>query len=293
MSFEPVSDTAPAGRPDSAARAAVLMRERDSKENNTMAKKPARKPRRKTAQKVAIVTGGGTGIGRECANALARDGFKVSVIGRRPDRLKPRRGEILYPYVCDVSDHAQVKTTVKAVLADHGRIDALVNVAGVLRYEPITKMTQDTIDYVVGVNLIGTMYFSVACIPALKKTKGTIINMSSALAHRPRPRVAVYVATKGGIECFTKALAVELAPMRIRCNVVSPGLVRSEIHYTTGMGREEHRKYLTDRGPGHPLGRTGEPDDISGLVCYLASNESRWMTGVVIPIDGGTCVAGG
>ena len=189
-----------------------------------------------SGSRVAVVTGGGTGLGRASANVLTRDGFAVAVIGRRADRLIPGDGENLFPYTCDVADHTQVRRTVSAVLSDHGRIDVLVNFAGVVgAQELIESITYDNVRQVINTNLIGTINFSVACARPLKETKGTVINMSSALARRPAPGTAVYAATKGGVEAFSLSLALELAEFGVRVNVVSPSLVRSEIFLAAGM----------------------------------------------------------
>jgi NAD(P)-dependent dehydrogenase (short-subunit alcohol dehydrogenase family) len=255
-----------------------------------MATKAKKRRASRPTRKVAVVTGGGTGIGRACANALTRDGYAVAVIGRRARRLEPRRGEKLHPYPCDVADHGQIKKTVAAIRSDFGRIDVLVNSAGVIKRQPLAKITQRDISTEVGINLIGTINFSLACVPALKRTKGTIINMSSGFAQRPLADTAIYAATKGGVESFSKALAVALAPSGIRVNVVSPGLVRSEI-YADSMDRRTFEQFLRVRRKAYPLGRTGEPDDISETVSYLASSKASWITGVVIAVDGGLGIA--
>ena len=257
-----------------------------------MAKKPAKKRKAKGARKVAVVTGGGTGLGRDAANRLARDGFAVAVIGRRANRLKPRRGEKLHPYPCDVADSAEVKKTVRAIVRDLGGIDVLVNAAGVVKREPLAKITQETMAYQIDINLLGTINVSLACVPALKKTKGAIINFSSTFSERAAPEFLIYCVTKGGIDSFTRALAVELAPYQINVNAVSPGLVRSEIYFNDGfMTKAEYNKYFKAYGKMYPLGRAGEPEDVSELVSYLASGRASWMTGDVIPIDGGGAVA--
>lgn len=257
-----------------------------------MARKPAKKRNAKGARKVAVVTGGGTGLGRDAANRLARDEFTVAVIGRRAHRLKPRRGEKLHPYPCDVADPAEVKKTVRAIVRDLGGIDVLVNAAGVVKSEPLAKITQETIAYQIDINLLGTIYMSLACVPALRKTKGSVINFSSTFSERATPGFLVYCVTKGGIDSFTRALAVELAPYRINVNAVSPGLVRSEIYFNDGaMTKKEYDKYFNAYGKTYPLGRAGEPAEVSELVSYLASERASWMTGDVIPIDGGGMVA--
>ena len=253
-----------------------------------MAKKPTT-GRTRARKKVALITGGGTGLGRATANALARDGFIVAICGRRAARLQPKRGEKLHPYVCDIADSESVKNTVKAVLADHGRLDVLVNNAGMMRSEKIGTIKQATIAELIQTNLVGTINMSLACIPALTKTQGQIIMLSSVLSQRPNASTAIYSATKGGVESFAKALAVELAPKKVRCNVVAPALVDTEI-YSHAMDSRTFGKFLKERGKAYPLGRAGVPGDISELIAYLASDHTTWMTGVWIPVDGGRMV---
>ena len=238
-----------------------------------------------------MVTGGGSGLGRDAANRLAKDGFTVAVLGRRAARLKPRRGEELHAYVCDVADFGQIRGTVKAILADLGRIDVLVNAAGIARPETAPEISQESIHATIDINLIGTINMSLVCLPSLKKTRGAIINLSSALALRPRVATSIYAASKGGVDSFTRALAVELGPAGVRVNAVSPSIVRSDIFIAAGMDKKAYDKLLRERGRSYPLGRAGEPEDISELIAYLASDGARWMTGTVIPIDGGYMVS--
>lgn len=253
-----------------------------------MARKPTAKHSRKNRRKVAVVTGGGTGIGRDAANRLARDGFTVAVLGRRTNRLKPRRGERLHPYTCDIADPGAIKKTVRAIVNDLGRIDVLLNAAGVVKRQPLAKITPETVAYQIDINLVGTINMSLACVPALKKTKGVIINFSSEFSRRGAPGFLVYCATKGGIDAVTRALAVELGPHQIKVNAISPGLVRSEIYFNDGaMSEREYEKYFKAFGKMYPLGRAGEPEEVSELVSFLASERAAWMTGDVISVDGG------
>jgi NAD(P)-dependent dehydrogenase (short-subunit alcohol dehydrogenase family) len=249
-------------------------------------------PRRKAAPPVAVVTGGGTGLGRASATRLSHDGFTVAVLGRRATRLKAKRGESLHAYPCDISDRDQVRMTVDAIRADLGGIDVLFNCAGVFREVPIIKTTPEQIDHLIGINLVGTINMTVACVPALKKSKGTIINMSSALTARPYEGISLYCASKGGVEAYTRALAVELARFGVRANVILPGLVRSEIFAAEGWSEKMLETELRRWGKTYPLGRAGEPEDIAGLVSYLASKDASWVTGVSIPVEGGKIVGG-
>ena len=253
--------------------------------------KGARK-RRTSARKVAIVTGGGTGLGRDMANRLARDGFAVAILGRRAHRLEPVKGERdLHPHVCDVADRAQIKATVKAIRDRFGRIDVLVNNAGVMHCQTWDELSDEMIRYHLDVNLIGTINMCLACAPALKRARGSIINVSSSLTERCAPSYLAYSASKGGVNAWSKTLAMELSRWGVRVNIINPSLVRSEIVITDGATPEEYEAHLEELGRSYfPMGRSGEPEDVSALVSYLASDESSWMTGATLTIDGGEAV---
>ena len=178
-----------------------------------------------------------------------------------------------------------------AILNDLGQLDVLVNSAGVPPTETIEEISDDSINYTIGINLIGTMNFSLTCVPALKQTHGVIINISSTLSDRPVPHHTVYSASKGGINAFSKALAYELASDGVRVNVVSPGLVRSEIYLPGGLEEGAYETMLEERGREYPLGRAGEADEVAAMVRYLVSEDATWITGVVFPIDGGHLIS--
>ena len=185
---------------------------------------------------------------------------------------------------CDVTDEAQIKRSVRAIVGDLGRIDVVVNCAGIMREERIGEIRRTTIEQVIGTNLVGTMNVCLAAIPALRRVKGAIVNISSAQAHRPSPGLAIYAATKGGVEAFTKALAVELAPAGVRVNAVSPGLVRTRIlHDHVGVTAATYGAYVKRRGRGYLLGRIGEASEVAEMVAFLGSPAAAWITGAVVP----------
>lgn len=237
--------------------------------------------------RVAVVTGAGSGIGRACAEALARDGFKVVGLGRR---VEPLRAAAVEPRVCDVADAGQTRAVLSALTDALGRIDVLVNAAGLVRSARFGEMAEDDIDALVSVNLKGTLNTVSAALPGLRRYGGAIVNISSTLAQRPTAGAAVYAATKGAIDALTRALAVELAPEGIRVNAVSPSLVRSDIWLSAGMDQPSYDALLAARGREYPLGRVGEPSDVAAMVAFLASPRADWMTGAVIPVDGGSSV---
>jgi len=162
---------------------------------------------------------------------------------------------------------------------------------GLRRRATHDKITPEHIEFTFAINLIGMMHMCLECIPALKRSKGAIINISSSLTDRCAPEYGVYAASKGAMNAWSKTLSMELARWGVRVNVVSPSLVRSEIYYPDGMSRKEYNDHLKEAGNSYfPLGRSGEPRDISGMVAFLASDEARWMTGQIVTIDGGEAV---
>ena len=198
--------------------------------------------------KVAIVTGAATRIGRAIARALHRDGYVFAAIGRRRESLEETRKDGLRPYACDIGDEQRVNDTAAQVLSDLGRIDVLINNAGIIRVGMLEDMAVGSIDEQLQINLAGTIYMTKACAPALRKTSGSIINISSGLAAMPVPAHAVYAATKGAVEAFSRVMALELHDSRVRVNVIAPSLVRSDIYVSDGMNQGEYDKLYDDLG---------------------------------------------
>jgi 3-oxoacyl-[acyl-carrier protein] reductase len=239
--------------------------------------------------KVALVTGGGTGIGRAIAQTLAADGFQVAVAGRR---LEPLRAVSASTggnaYRCDIASPQEIDRLVDEVLADFGRLDALINNAGIVKQAPIEAASLADIEVVLRTNLLGTILMTQRCAPALREAHGAIVNLSSTLSHLPQPNQSPYIATKGGIEAFTRAMAVELSADGVRVNAVCPAIVRSDI-LMTAMGIDQHTNdaMMDERSGDYLLGRVGEPEDVAGIVAFLASSRAVWITGQTILVDGG------
>ncbi|HVL34074.1 MAG TPA: SDR family oxidoreductase, partial [Burkholderiales bacterium] len=137
-------------------------------------------------------------------------------------------------------------------------------------------------------NLEGTLLATRAFVPLLKAARGAVVNLSSGLARRPIAGVAAYAAAKAGVEGFTRAAAFELGPHGVRVNCIAPSLVRSDIWTSAGMSAERYEAMLEKRAAEYPLGRVGEPEDIAELVAFLVSPQAQWITGAVIPADGGS-----
>jgi NAD(P)-dependent dehydrogenase (short-subunit alcohol dehydrogenase family) len=238
------------------------------------------------ANRIALVTGGTSGIGRCVARLLRDDSFEVIIIARRREPLERMSAEGFVVVQGDVSDQQFLNAAMSEIETGFGRLDALVHCAGVAESEPAEAITAESIRRQVEINLIGTILVNHAAIPLLKRSGGSIVNFSSAIVHAPIAGTSVYAASKAGVEGFSRALAFELGP-EVRVNVVAPSLVRSDIWLRSGMSSDTYERLLAERGSEYPLGRTGEPEDVAGMVRFLVSAAARWITGAVIPVDGG------
>ena len=241
-----------------------------------------------SAGRTAVVTGGSAGIGRAAVEILVRDGYRVAALARRAALLEPLAATGVLTIIADVADEASVNAAAGRVQEAFGRLDALVNCAGIAASFPIGEGSLDQIRRILDVNLLGTVLTTRAMLPMLKAAKGTVINVSSGIASRPLSGTSVYAAAKGGIESFTRALALELGPEGVRVCAVAPSLVRSDIWLAAGMDADAYERMLEVRGREYPLGRVGEPKDVAEFVAYLVSPRAAWVTGAVIPVDGGS-----
>ncbi|MBC7180624.1 MAG: SDR family oxidoreductase [Roseovarius sp.] len=238
------------------------------------------------APRLAVVTGGTAGIGLATVTALARDGWHVLACSRNPGAAAGMP-EGVQPVACDVADPDSVRALAEVVSRQEIPLGAVVNSAGMaLPRAPFLESSEEQMRQMFEINAFGTMRVLRALLPMMT-SGGTVVNLSSTLAARPRPGSALYAATKGAVERFSTALATEVAGKGIRVHVVAPALVRSEIWLRAGMSTEDYDDLLAARGREFPLGRAGEPEDVADLICYLVSDKAVWLTGNLIPVDGG------
>jgi NAD(P)-dependent dehydrogenase (short-subunit alcohol dehydrogenase family) len=242
--------------------------------------------------KVAIVTGAGGGVGKAISKRLSSEGCKVIMLGRDRTKLQKTASEIgnkknTMTVIADITKEAEVLSAIDQTINSFDKIDILVNNAGIINDPvPFHEMTEDQWDDLVKTNLFGMFKMTKAVIPVMMKNGGgNIVNISSVLGIRSIPRVplSVYAVTKAGVIMFTRSIAVEYGQYKIRCNCVAPSTIRSSI-IEPFLQDEEAKKVLEST---FPLRVIGEPEDISGAVAYLCSDDSKWVTGTIMMVDGG------
>ena len=242
--------------------------------------------------KVAIVTGAGGGVGKAISKRLSSEGCKVIMLGRDRTKLQKAASEIgnkknTMTVIADITKEAEVLSAIDQTINSFDKIDILVNNAGIINDPmPFHEMTEDQWDDLVKTNLFGTFRMTQAVIPVMMKNGGgNIVNISSVLGIRAIPRVplSVYAVTKAGVIMFTRSIAVEYGQYKIRCNCIAPSTIRSSI-IEPYLQDEEAKKVLEST---FPLRVIGEPDDIAGAVAYLCSDDSKWVTGTIMMVDGG------
>ncbi len=239
--------------------------------------------------RVALITGGGTGIGAATARALAGQGYKVAVAGRRAEKLSETVRSIAEPggtagaFEADVADLRAANQLVEAVAARFGRLDVLVNNAALYGPSSGLETTVEAFQAHLATNTLGPFFLAQAAFPHLKNSDGgVVVNVLSTLAHRPVPGVAAYSASKAALLSLTQTLALEWATHSIRVVAVSPGVVDTPVHA---------RESLDAMGPAHPLGRVGTADEVAAAVRFLVSPDSAWTTGSSLIVDGGISLA--
>lgn len=238
--------------------------------------------------KVALVTGASQGIGLACAARLLADGARVMLADVKPEgaQAAQKLGANAAFFQADVSVRAEVEALVEETLARFGRIDVLVNNAGVTHAADFLDLDEDDFDRVLRINLKSMFLCGQACARAMVANgwQGSIINMSSVNAELAIPNQVPYVVSKGGVNQLTRVMALNLAPHGIRVNGIGPGTILTELAKQAVLGSESARHTILSRTP---MGRCGEPEEIGAIASFLASEDSSYMTGQTLYADGG------
>jgi NAD(P)-dependent dehydrogenase (short-subunit alcohol dehydrogenase family) len=242
--------------------------------------------------RVIIVSGATSGIGRATVGQLLGLGARVVAIGRDRDRLSEIEASApdghLLAVDAELTATEAPATIVAATLERFGRIDGLVNAAGILVSGAAVDTSVEDFDAVMNINVRAPWLLTRACIPHLvAAAPSAVVNVSSVTGLRPYPNLAPYCISKAAVDHMTRCLAIELAPAGVRVNAVNPGVVVTELHRRAGMSDAAYAAFLERGAATHPIGRVGNPDEVARLIVWLLGSDSPWITGDTVPIDGG------
>jgi len=237
------------------------------------------------------VTGAGTGIGRACALALAREGASVGLVGRRQEHLDAVAANIGSPakvFPADVSRRADIERVLDDASRHFGSINVLLNNAGVLHIGTAEQISEAQWDETFNVNVRGVWLLSTAVLPYMRRAGGgSIINMASVLGINGARNRASYAPSKGAVVLLTKCMAIDHGHENIRVNAICPSFIETDLTAAVLSKAPDPVAVRKERVAVHPIGRLGVPEDVAGLAVYLASEESSWVTGAAFPVDGG------
>lgn len=250
------------------------------------------------SRKVAIVTGGGSGIGLAIAEKFTASGIDTVIVGRDQEKLrkaKEQLGDHCHPMTCDVSDLKSIPSLIENIIKQFGQIDILVNNAGINMKKEFVDVTDEDFQKVITTNLTSVFVMSREVVKAMLTKAplpdgqglGSIINISSMAALYGLPKVIAYSASKTALDGMTRAMAVELSPKGIRVNSIAPGFIETDMTAKALNTDPERKQKVFARTP---MGYMGKPNDIGEAALFLASDAAKYITGVVLPVDGGNSV---
>jgi len=241
--------------------------------------------------KTALITGAGTGIGRAIALAFAREGARIALAGRRKARLEAVSREIgdgSLVIEADVTKTSEINRALEHTARHFGGLNVLVNNAGVLHIGTAEQITEAQWDETFNVNVRGLWLFSRAALPYLRQAGGgSIINIASVLGINGARQRASYAPSKGAVVLLTKCMAIDHGHEDIRVNAICPSFVETALTAAVISRSPDPQAVRRERTAAHPVGRLGRPEDVAGLAVYLACDDSSWVTGAALPVDGG------
>lgn len=242
-------------------------------------------------KKVAIVTGGNSGLGFATAKKFCDNGIRTYIIGRTKDRTENACKEIgddAVPIIFDLANLEDIPAMIEAIFQKEGHIDILVNNAGINMKKDFTEVTDAEFEQVVHTNLFSVFAISREVVKKMKETGGgSIVNISSMAAQYGLPKVIAYSSSKTAIEGMTRAMAVELAQYGIRVNCIAPGFIKTKMTAKALDSDPERKKKVFSRTP---MGKMGLPEDIGDAAYFFALDEAKFVTGTVLPVDGGNSI---
>jgi NAD(P)-dependent dehydrogenase (short-subunit alcohol dehydrogenase family) len=242
-------------------------------------------------QKIAIITGGTSGLGLAMAKKFVEKGILTIVTGRDDLKLKETKeslGDFCVPINMDISKLDQIPIHISEIIAKYGRIDILVNNAGINLKKELVSVTDEEFQRILLTNLTGVFAISREVSKAMiSQKKGYIINISSMAAHYGLPKVIAYSASKAAIEGMTRSMAVELSSHGVLVNCIAPGFIKTNMSSKALDSDPERKRRVLERTP---MGTLGLPEDVANAAYFLVSDENKFITGAVIPVDGGNSI---
>ncbi|KAI6237162.1 hypothetical protein M3Y95_00236200 [Aphelenchoides besseyi] len=245
--------------------------------------------------KTALITGASSGIGWATSILFKKLGATLLITGRNQERLNALESELkkidtegkVHLVTADLGREEDINKIVDALKKTYGRLDVLVNNAGILESGTIENTNLESFDRVMNVNLRSVFYLTQLVVPLLEETKGAVVNVSSVNGIRSFPGVLAYNISKAGLDQLTRCSALELAPKGIRVNSVNPGVTVTNLHVRSGMDAERYEAFLQRSKETHPLGRAGTADECASAIAFLSSSSASFTTGCSFPVDGG------
>jgi len=243
-------------------------------------------------KKIAIVTGGGSGIGLAITEKMIQNNIYTIIVGRDEKKLssaQQKLGDLCEAMTCDLSDLSSIPQLINNIIAKHGRLDILVNNAGINMKKEFTEVTDEEFQKILLTNVTAVFSLSREVVKCMleKQIKGSIVNISSMASQYGIPKVIAYTASKSAIEGMTRAMAVDLSPKGIRVNCIAPGFIATDMSAKALNNDPERKNKVLSRTP---MGQLGEPADIGDAAVFLASDAAKYITGVILPVDGGNSI---
>lgn len=243
-------------------------------------------------KRTAIITGGGSGIGLAIAEKFVQGGYRTIIIGRDQQKLDAARsalGDDCIPIQCDLDQLDKIPAVVQSIISQYGQVDVLVNNAGINMKKEFTEVSDADFQKILNTNVTAVFVLSREVVKCMleKNTIGSIINISSMASQYGIPKVIAYTASKSAIEGMTRAMATELSPRGIRVNCIAPGFIATDMSAKALNNDPERKAKAMGRTP---MGTLGAPADIGDAAVFLASEGAKYITGVILPVDGGNSI---